>query len=91
MCVFIDGGDTMANIQKRTTKDGKTTYRIRVYAGEAQDGKKILKSMTYCPADGMTARQIEKAVQKAAMEFERQVQQGGLVADSMTVDELFEK
>ena len=36
----------MANIQKRTTKDGKTTYRIRVYAGEAQDGKKILKSMT---------------------------------------------
>lgn len=81
----------MANIQKRTTKDGKTTYRIRVYAGEAQDGKKILKSMTYCPADGMTVRQIEKAVQKAAMEFERQVQQGGLVADSMTVDELFEK
>lgn len=81
----------MANIQKRTTKDGKTTYRIRVFAGEAQDGKKILKSMTYCPADGMTARQIEKAVQKAAMEFERQVQQGGLVADSMTVDELFEK
>lgn len=81
----------MANIQKRTTKDGKTTYRIRVYAGEAQDGKKVMKSTTYCPAEGMTARQIEKAVQKAAMDFERQVQQGGLVADSMTVDELLAK
>lgn len=81
----------MANIQKRTTKDGKTSYRIRVYAGEAQDGKKVMKSTTYCPAEGMTARQIEKAVQKAAMDFERQVQQGGLVADSMTVDELLAK
>ena len=81
----------MANIQKRTNKDGKTSYRIRVYAGEAQDGKKVMKSTTYCPADGMTARQIEKAVQKAAMDFERQVQQGGLVADSMTVDELLAK
>ncbi len=81
----------MANIQIRTNKDGKTTYRIRVYAGEAQDGKKVMKSTTYCPADGMTARQIEKAVQKAAMDFERQVQQGGLVADSMTVDELLAK
>ena len=81
----------MANIQKRTTKDGKTTYRIRVYAGETQDGKKVMKSTTYCPVEGMTARQIEKAVQKAAMDFERQVQQGGLVADSMTVDELLAK
>lgn len=81
----------MANIQKRTTKDGKTSYRIRVFAGEAQDGKKVMKSTTYCPAEGMTARQIEKAVQKAAMDFERQVQQGGLVADSMTVDELLAK
>ena len=81
----------MANVQKRTTKDGKTSYRIRVFAGEAQDGKKVMKSTTYCPADGMTARQIEKAVQKAAMDFERQVQQGGLVADSMTVDELLAK
>lgn len=81
----------MANIQKRTNKNGKTSYRIRVYAGEAQDGKKVMKSTTYCPAEGMTARQIEKAVQKAAMDFERQVQQGGLVADSMTVDELLAK
>ena len=81
----------MANIQKRMTKDGKTTYRIRVYAGEAQDGKKVMKSTTYCPAEGMTARQIEKAVQTAAMDFERQVQQGGLVADSMTIDELLAK
>lgn len=81
----------MANIQKRTNKDGKTSYRIRVYAGEAQDGKKVMKSTTYCPTEGMTARQIEKAVQKAAMDFERQVQQGGLVADSMTVDELLAK
>lgn len=81
----------MANIQKRTNKDGKVSYRIRAFAGETPAGKKITKSMTYTPADGMTARQIEKAVQKAALDFERQVQQGGLVADSMTVDELLAK
>ena len=49
----------MANIQKRTNKDGKVSYRIRVFAGETPAGKKITKSMTYTPADGMTARQIE--------------------------------
>ena len=81
----------MANIQKRTNKDGKVSYRIRAFAGETPAGKKITKSMTYTPADGMTARQIEKAVQKAALDFERHVQQGGLVADSMTVDELLAK
>lgn len=81
----------MANIQKRTNKEGKVSYRIRAFAGETPAGKKITKSMTYTPADGMTARQIEKAVQKAALDFERQVQQGGLVADSMTVDELLAK
>ena len=54
--------------------------------------KKSLRAyISYCPVEGMTARQIEKAVQKAAMDFERQVQQGGLVADSMTVDELLAK
>lgn len=59
----------MANIQKRTTKDGKTTYRIRVYAGEAQGGKQIVKSTTYCPAEGMTARQIEKGCAKGGTGF----------------------
>lgn len=81
----------LANIQKRTNKDGKTSYRIRVFAGETPAGKKIVKTMTYIPADGMTARQIEKAVQKTALDFERQVQQGGLAAESMTVDELLAK
>ena len=64
----------MANIQKRTNKDGKTSYRIRVFAGETPAGKQIVKTMTYTPADAMTARQIEKAVQKTALDFERQVQ-----------------
>lgn len=81
----------MANITKRTNKNGKVSYRIRVYAGDGIDGKQVFKSMTYTPEAGMSERKMEKVVQKVAMDFEQKVQQGSLVVEGMTVDELIEK
>ena len=45
----------MANITKR-----KNSYSIRVSCGYDVNGKQIFQSMTWTPAEGMTAKQIEK-------------------------------
>ena len=65
----------MANIEKITGKSG-TTYRITVSGGFDTSGKRIRHRMKYKPESGMTARQIEKAVQRAAADFERSIEQG---------------
>lgn len=65
----------MATIEKLTGKTG-TTYRITVYAGFDTQGKRIRHRQTYKPEPGMTARQTEKAVQRAAADFERSIEQG---------------
>lgn len=65
----------MANIKKI---DGKTgaAYKITVTTGRDRDGKQVRHFKTWRPAPGMTERQIEKAVQKAAFEFEQQIERG---------------
>lgn len=70
----------MANIKRI---DGKTgvSYKITVTKGRDLDGKQIRHYLTWTPASGMTERQIEKAIQKAAFEFEQQIEQG-FVADN---------
>lgn len=65
----------MASIEKYNGKDG-ITYRITVYAGFDSQGKRIRYRTTYKPAPGMTTRQMEKAAQKAAMDYERSIEQG---------------
>jgi len=65
----------MATIEKYTGKDG-VTYRITVYAGFDTQGKRIRHRTNYKPAPGMTPRQIEKAAQRAAADFERSIEQG---------------
>ena len=65
----------MATIEKITGKTG-TTYRISVSGGFDTAGKRIRHRMTYKPEPGMTARQIQKAVQRAAADFERSIEQG---------------
>ena len=56
------------------------SYRIRVSCGYGADGKKKTQSMTWKPPrEGMTAKQIEKAVQKAAFEFEQKCSGGQVV------------
>ena len=65
----------MATIEKLVGKNG-TTYRITVYSGFDTQGKRIRHRQTYKPEPGMTARQTEKAVQRAAADFERSIEQG---------------
>ena len=62
----------MATIEK--TSSG--SYRITVYAGTDCSGKRIRHRMNYKPTPGMTPRQIEKAAQRAAADFERSIEQG---------------
>ena len=65
----------MATIEKIPGKNG-ATYRITVSAGFDTHGKCIRHRMNYKPTPGMTPRQIEKAVQRAAADFERSIEQG---------------
>ena len=76
----------MATIEKQVGKNG-TTYRITVYAGFDTQGKRIRHRMNYKLTPGMTPRQIEKAVQKAAMDFERSIEQGFALDNRQTFAE----
>lgn len=64
----------MATIEKYSGQDG-LTYRISVSAGFDTQGKRIRHRMNYKPTPGMTERQIQKAVQRAAADFERSIEQ----------------
>lgn len=61
----------MANITKR-----KNSYLIRVSCGYDTKGKQIFQSMTWTPDEGMTARQIEKELNRQAVLFEEQCKKG---------------
>lgn len=76
----------MANITKR--KDG---YYIRVFVGRDLNGKQIYRSRTYTPEPGMTARQIEKEVNRQATLFEEAVTSGQYYDPTVTFAEFAEK
>ena len=61
----------MATIRKRGN-----SYQIRVFCGTDIYGKKIINSMTWKPDDKMTARQIEKELNKIAVQFEEKIKKG---------------
>ena len=81
----------MANITKRTGKDGRVSYRIRVSDGYTAAGKQVFRSTTYTPAPGMTARQIEKEFNRFVVTFEDQVHRGVALDTSTKLDEYIEK
>lgn len=66
----------MANIRQR----GKN-FEITVSCGYDTNGKKIRQSMTYKPEKGMTARQIQKEVQRQAVLFEEKCKYGQVAVD----------
>lgn len=76
----------MATIEKLPGKTG-TTYRITVYSGFDTQGKRIRHRQTYKPDPGMTPRQIEKAVQRAATDFEQSIEQGFVLDNRQTFAE----
>lgn len=77
----------MASIEKREGKSGQASYRITVCAGYDKQGNKVRTKMSFKPEPGMTERQALKAAQKAAVEFERQINQGYVVDDRHTFAE----
>ena len=72
----------MANITPRLNKDGSTSYLIRVFVDETRSGKQIVRSKTWKPNPNMTARQIEKELQRQEVLFTEQVQNGLAATDS---------
>ncbi len=61
----------MANIEKRNN-----SYRIKVSCGYNADGKQVLRSMTWKPEANLTAKQIEKELQRQTVLFEQSCKQG---------------
>lgn len=76
----------MAHIEKIEGKRG-TSYRFIVSGGFDSNGKRIFHKKTWKPPEGMTPRQIEKAVQRAAMDFERSIEQGYSLDNKQTFAE----
>lgn len=70
----------MANIKKIEGKSG-VSYQITVTTGRDSAGKQKRHWKTWKPPEKMTERQIEKAVQKVAFEFEQEITQG-FIADN---------
>lgn len=65
----------MAWIERREGKRG-VSYRISVSCGMDSLGHQIMRRTTWRPEPGMTARQVEKALARAAADFEREIEQG---------------
>ena len=76
----------MATTEKIPGKNGDT-YRITVYSGYDTSGKRIRHRMTWKPSAGMTPKQTEKAVQRAAADFERSIEQGFALDNKQTFAE----
>ena len=68
----------MASIEKRSN----TTYRITVSCGYDSNGKQIKKHTSWKPSKSMTEKQIEKEVNRFAVEFESKVLNGDYVNTS---------
>lgn len=75
-CNKFGGVEKLANIEKKTAKDGSNSFIIRVSSGYNSDGKQIRKSMSYKPTPNMTAKQIEKEVNRQATLFEEKIKKG---------------
>lgn len=76
----------MANIRKIEGKNG-ISYKITVTQGRDLEGKQIRHYMTWTPPHKMTERQMQKAVEVAAMEFEKSVFLGYQVDNRQTFAE----
>ncbi len=68
----------MASINPRKNKNGEViSYTIRVYQGYDSAGNRLKPhTISYKPAPGMTAKQIEKELSRQAVQFEEQCKNG---------------
>lgn len=76
----------MANITKRGNG-----YNIRVSCGFDGNGKRIFKSMTYKPPANTPAKEVERLVNKAALEFEERCLNGQVIDSGIRFRDFAEK
>lgn len=67
---------TMATVTRRGN-----SYRIKVSCGYDVNGKQIIQTKTWKPDEGITAKQIEKEVQRQAVLFEEACKVGQITAN----------
>ncbi len=75
----------MATIAKRGN-----SYKITVSLGYDLNGKQIRKTMTWKPESGMTARQIEKEINRQATLFEEKCRKGQILDDRIKFSDFVE-
>ena len=76
----------MASIRER-----KGAYFIMVSAGYDSTGRQIRKTMTWKPEDGMTPKQVEKALNEQVVLFEKKVFSGQVLDGSVTFQNFTER
>ena len=64
-----------------TTRKRGNSYQIRVSVGYDTKGNQVVRTKTWKPSAGMTARQIEKELLKQAIMFEEQCLKGVITTD----------
>jgi len=78
--------EDMANIRKIEGKTG-TSYKITVTQGRDSSGKQVRHYMTWTPPQGMSEKRAEREAQKAAVQFENQIEQGFQLDNRQTFEE----
>ena len=81
----------MAQITKKTNKNGTTSYLIRAFNGRTQSGKVLTKCKTVTPPAGLTPKREERWVLDEASQFEQQVRNGLLLDSEMLLDDLIDR
>ncbi len=76
----------MATIEKRGN-----SYRITVSLGYDVDGRQIKERITWTPPSGMTARQIQKELNREAVRFEDQCRQKGVRGGNIKLEQFAEE
>ena len=83
----------MAAITPRKNKSGEIiSYTIRVYHGYDSSGNRLKPyTMTYKPEPGMTAKQVEKELNRQAVQFEEKCMRGGVADPTIRLSDFCEK
>lgn len=72
-----------------SVKSGKG-YQLRTYDGKKADGTYKVVTRTWIPADGLTAKQIERELKAQLAQFEDDVKKGRKITGYSTFRELAE-
>lgn len=76
----------MATIKRIDSKTGPS-FKITVTQGRDMNGKQVRHYKTWTPEGKMTQRQMQKAVEQAAADFEREIKNGLFLNSRQTVSE----